>query len=134
MSDVFDKRLRSFVMRQVKSAKNRSTELKLIEFFKANKIIGWRRSFKLFGKPDFAFPKIKLAVFVDGCFWHGHNCRNVTPKDNAEYWNAKRARNIKRDRLVTEFLQKKGWRVLRIWECELNRKNIASLDPLSFAK
>ncbi|MDR3094739.1 MAG: very short patch repair endonuclease, partial [Bacteroidales bacterium] len=61
MADVFTKEQRSNVMRQVKSSRNKSTELKLIAFFKANKIKGWRRNYKLFGKPDFAFPKQKIA-------------------------------------------------------------------------
>lgn len=119
MADVFTKEQRSDIMRQVKSVKNKSTELKLIAFFKANAVKGWRRSYKLFGKPDFTFPKQKTVVFVDGCFWHGHDCRNTKPKDNAEYWNKKREHNMKRDIEVTETLQSKGWEVVRIWECEL---------------
>ena len=85
MADVFTKEQRSNVMRQVKGSRNKSTELKLIAFFKANHIKGWRRKFKLFGKPDFTFPKFKTVIFVDGCFWHGHDCRNTRPKDNADY-------------------------------------------------
>lgn len=120
-------------MKRVKSAKNRSTELRLIEFFKANAVKGWRRNYKLFGKPDFAFPRAKLAVFVDGCFWHGHDCRNTRPKDNADYWNEKRSRNMRRDREVTAVLQSKGWRVMRIWECALSAKNIGALKASDFA-
>ncbi|MDR2152020.1 MAG: very short patch repair endonuclease [Helicobacteraceae bacterium] len=133
MADVFDDERRSFVMRRVKSKQNRSTELKLIAFFKANGVKGWRRNYKLFGKPDFVFPKSRLAVFVDGCFWHGHDCRNVTPKDNADYWREKISRNKKRDGEVTAVLQSKGWRVLRIWECALSNKKIGALNASSFA-
>lgn len=86
MADVFTKEQRSDVMQKVKSNRNKSTELKLIAFFKVNGIKGWRRNFKIFGKPDFTFPKQKTVVFVDGCFWHGHDCRNTRPKDNADYW------------------------------------------------
>ena len=68
MTDVFSKSQRSEVMRKVKSNGNKSTELKLITFFKANKIKGWRRNYKLFGKPDFTFPKNRVAIFVDECF------------------------------------------------------------------
>ncbi|MDR0507345.1 MAG: very short patch repair endonuclease [Dysgonamonadaceae bacterium] len=124
MADVFTKEQRSDVMRQVKSARNKSTELKLITFFKENNIKGWRRNYKLFGKPDFTFPKHKTVIFVDGCFWHGHDCRNTRPKDNADYWQKKRERNIKRDRNVTETLQNKGWKVIRIWECELKNERL----------
>lgn len=106
-------------MRQVKGSRNKSTELKLITFFKAKHITGWRRNYKLFGKPDFTFPQCKVAVFVDGCFWHGHDCRNTRPKDNADYWTKKRERNMNRDKEVTQTLQHKGWTVIRLWECEL---------------
>ena len=127
MADTFTKKKRSYVMRQVKSNRNKSTELKLIEYFKANKIIGWRRNQKLFGKPDFVFSKQRVAIFLDGCFWHGHNCRNTKPKDNEEYWIAKINRNKSRDELVSETLSKTNWRVLRLWECELkDPKRIAN--------
>ena len=76
MADVFDAEKRSDIMRQVKSKKNKSTELRLIEIFKENGITGWRRNYPVKGHPDFVFPKKKIAVFVDGCFWHGHDCRS----------------------------------------------------------
>jgi len=123
MADVFDKNTRSKIMSKVKSKGNKSTELKMIEYFKEFGIKGWRRNYKIFGKPDFVFPKKKIAVFTDGCFWHGHNCRNTKPKDNAEYWEKKIKRNVERDKEVTEYLEKLGWKVIRIWECELKRKN-----------
>lgn len=123
MADTFTKEKRSQIMRQVKSSRNKSTELKLIQFFKDNSIKGWRRNFKLFGKPDFVFPLTKKVVFVDGCFWHGHNCRNTTPKDNENYWQQKISGNKKRDKIVTKTLTTKGWTVIRIWECQLKDKN-----------
>ena len=119
MADTFSVEKRSEIMRKVKSSRNKSTELKLIQFFKENRICGWRRNFKLYGKPDFVFPKQRLAIFVDGCFWHGHNCRNTKPKDNANYWESKINRNKNRDVQVTETLTNKNWTVIRIWECEL---------------
>ena len=123
MSDVFSKEKRSEVMRAIKSKNTKSTELKMIEIFKELHIIGWRRTYPLVGKPDFVFPKKRIAVFVDGCFWHGHDCRNVTPSANAEFWNAKREYNRQHDATVTDTLQKKSWKVIRIWECELKKKN-----------
>lgn len=123
MADVFSKEKRSQIMRQVKSSRNKSTELKLISFFKSNKIKGWRRNYKIFGNPDFVFITQKTAIFVDGCFWHGHNCRNTKPKANKEYWDNKIEKNIQRDNLVTEKLKTKGWTVIRIWECELKDEN-----------
>jgi DNA mismatch endonuclease (patch repair protein) len=122
MNDVFSKKKRSDVMKKVKSSKNASTELRLISIFKENGITGWQRKYKLKGSPDFVFSKKKIAVFTDGCFWHGHNCRNVTPKDNSDYWSTKVERNKRRDKEITRFLKQNGWQVIRIWECELKKK------------
>lgn len=72
--------------------------------------------------PDFVFPKLKLAVFVDGCFWHGCPIHATQPKQNAEFWRTKIAGNQARDLLVTRHLRAQGWRVLRLWEHELTRK------------
>lgn len=113
-------------MSAVKSQKNKSTELKLIKIFKENNLSGWRRNYPIFGKPDFVYPKFKIAIFADGCFWHGHNCRNTKPADNADYWSNKRDKNKRRDLLVTEKLISKGWHVVRFWECELQKKNYQS--------
>ena len=66
-------------------------------------------------------------MFVDGCFWHGHDCRNTRPKDNEDYWNRKRARNIQHDKEITRHFEKRGWNVLWIWECELKLKNKEAL-------
>jgi DNA mismatch endonuclease (patch repair protein) len=124
MADVFTKENRSQIMRQVKSSRNKSTEIKLIQFFKSHKIKGWRRNYKIFGNPDFVFITQKTAIFVDGCFWHGHNCRNTKPKENKEYWENKIGRNIQRDKLVTKNLESKSWNVIRIWECELKNEKV----------
>ncbi len=124
MADVFTKEKRSQIMRQVKSSRNKSTEIKLIQFFKSHKIKGWRRNYKIFGNPDFVFITQKTAIFVDGCFWHGHNCRNTKPKENKEYWENKIGRNIQRDKLVTKNLESKNWNVIRIWECELKNEKV----------
>ena len=95
----------------------------MIEIFKQNGITGWRRNYPVKGHPDFVFPKERIAVFVDGCFWHGHDCRNTRPADDQEYWQKKRERNIKHDQEVTAMFEARGWTVLRIWECELKKKN-----------
>lgn len=125
MADVFDKEKRSRIMSAVHSKQNKSTELKLIEIFKKNGIKGWRRNYKVQGHPDFIFPRNKTAIFVDGCFWHGHDCRNTRPSDNAEYWQKKRERNINHDKEITALFESRGWTVIRIWECELLKKNAA---------
>ncbi len=128
MADVFDKEKRSEIMRAVKSSKNKSTEEKLIAYFKENKITGWRRNYKVYGKPDFVLPDLRIAIFVDGCFWHGHNCRNTHPEQNKEYWQRKIARNMARDKEVTDHLERLGWNVIRIWECEFLKKNRGLLE------
>jgi DNA mismatch endonuclease (patch repair protein) len=128
MADVFDKEKRSEIMRAVKSSKNKSTEEKLIAYFKENKITGWRRNYKVYGKPDFVLPDLRIAIFVDGCFWHGHNCRNTHPEQNKEYWQRKIGRNMARDKEVTDHLERLGWNVIRIWECEFLKKNRGLLE------
>ena len=126
MADVFDKQKRSDIMSKVHSKGNKSTELRLIKMFKDNGIIGWRRYYPVEGHPDFVFIKQRVAIFIDGCFWHGHDCRNTRPSDNAEYWQKKRERNINRDINITALFESRGWRVLRIWECELKKSNEAA--------
>ena len=127
MSDIYSKEERSLIMSKVSSKNNKSTELKLIRFFHANGIKGWRRNYKVIGKPDFVFLSKRIAVFVDGCFWHGHDCRNLRPSDNKDYWDAKISRNIQRDKEVTNLFEQRGWTVIRIWECELKKKNLEIL-------
>lgn len=123
MTDVFDSKKRSDIMSKARSNNNKSTELALIKFFKENNITDWKCNYPVKGHPDFVFLDKKIAVFVDGCFWHGHDCRNTCPSDNAEYWRKKRERNIKHDKEITELFEKRGWTVIRIWECELKHKN-----------
>lgn len=131
MADIFDDEKRSSIMSKVRSKGNKSTELRVIELFEDNGITGWRRNYKVKGHPDFVFLKERVAIFVDGCFWHGHECRNIHPKDNEEYWNKKRQRNIQHDLEITERFQKRGWTVVRIWECELKKKNeVVALEKL----
>ena len=123
MTDIFNEKKRSEIMKKVRSNNNKSTELKLIKIFQENGIKGWRRNYQVKGHPDFVFLPKKVAIFVDGCFWHGHDCRNTRPKDNEAYWQKKRARNIEHDKQITELFENRGWTVLRIWECELKKCN-----------
>lgn len=104
-------------MAAIRSKGNRSTELRLISVFRRNKIVGWRRGYPIFGRPDFVFPKAKVAIFVDGCFWHGCKRCFRMPTSNIEFWTSKIERNRKRDRRVLLQLKKDGWKVMRISEC-----------------
>jgi DNA mismatch endonuclease, patch repair protein len=123
MPDVFSKEKRSQVMSRIRGSGNKDTELRMIALFRANSLMGWRRGQKLFGKPDFVFRRERVVVFVDGCFWHG--CpkpkHGPLPKSRTKWWAEKLKRNTLRDRLVTRTLRKGGWKVVRIWECDLLR-------------
>ncbi len=107
------------MMSAVRSRGNRSTEAMLLAALRANRVTGWRRHYRITGKPDFAFPKSRLAVFVDGCFWHGCPRCGSIPASNRVYWESKISRNARRDRQQTRLLRASGWRVLRIWEHEM---------------
>ncbi|NOS99199.1 MAG: very short patch repair endonuclease [Phycisphaerales bacterium] len=119
MPDVFTKAKRSQVMARIRSSGNRDTELRMIALFREHRITGWRRNWRLFGRPDFVFPRRRLAVFVDGCFWHCCPRHSTIPMGNRTFWEAKLAANRARDRRVNRTLRTMGWRVLRIWEHDL---------------
>src|SRR5580658_7712069 len=119
MADVFTKKKRSEVMGGICSTQNKETEEALAELFRLHNVKGWRRNVRMVGKPDFIFREARVAVFVDGCFWHGCKKHFRLPASNTEYWKQKIERNRKRDKLVGRLLRGKGWRVLRIWAHEL---------------
>lgn len=119
--DTVSRAKRSAIMAAVRGRGNLSTELRMIVLMRAAGISGWRRSAPLPGRPDFVFRAAKLAVFVDGCFWHGCPHHGRTPKTRVAFWTAKLARNAQRDGAVTRALRAAGWTVLRIWECALAR-------------
>lgn len=112
---------RSERMSRVRGRGNQSTELRIIALMRAAGITGWRRGSPLPGKPDFVFRTEKVAIFVDGCFWHGCPRHGRTPKSRSDFWLNKLAQNVRRDRAVTLALRASGWMVLRIWECALAR-------------
>ena len=118
MPDVFTKDKRSQVMSRIRGKGNHSTELKLLNLFREHRIKGWRRHQPITGKPDFVFPKERLAIFVDGCFWHGCPEHATKPKTNAQYWADKIETNQQRDRQTDQLLRQSGWTVLRFWEHE----------------
>lgn len=117
--DTVSGRRRSKIMAAVKSRGNVSTEGAVRRIFLLNGITGWRRHWdSIPGKPDFAFRSARVAVFVDGCFWHGcSSCRrNMTPSTNKTYWRGKIKKNQARDLRIGAELRKSRWRVVRIWE------------------
>jgi DNA mismatch endonuclease, patch repair protein len=119
MTDVFDSTKRSAVMRAVKS-RDTAPEIKVR---RAAHALGlrFRLSRKdLPGKPDLVFPARRVALFVHGCFWHGHHCPRGArvPQANRAYWIAKITRNVARDQTTLKALRKLGWKPAVIWECE----------------
>jgi DNA mismatch endonuclease (patch repair protein) len=122
MPDVFTKAKRSDVISRIHGRGNKATELALAKVFRQNRITGWRRHQAHFGKPDFAFARFRVAVFVDGCFWHGCPKHSTMPRGNRAFWAQKLAANKARDRLVTRTLRSAGWRVVRIWEHDLTKR------------
>ena len=88
------------------------------------------------GKPDIAFIGRRKVIFVHGCFWHGHDCKRGAraPKNNADYWSAKIARNRNRDRATRETLDERGWSVLTIWECELRGEAELAAQLVAFLR
>ena len=89
---------------------------------------------RLPGRPDIVLPKYKTVIFVNGCFWHGHEgCRYfVWPKNNAEFWRGKISGNVQRDKDNHQLLEQLGWRVLDVWECELKKGSVQqTLDRLA---
>jgi len=108
-------------MSRIRGRGNKDTELTLMKLLCQHRITGWRRNQKVFGKPDFLFKSKRLAIFVDGCFWHGCPRCYRRPKSNRKFWDAKIVRNRERDREVNSKLRRLKWRVVRIWEHELAR-------------
>ncbi|MCH8044750.1 MAG: very short patch repair endonuclease [Planctomycetes bacterium] len=110
-------------MSKIHSKGNATTEERLASLLRKSKLWGWRRHRPLPGRPDFAWPKARVVVFVDGCFWHGHNCgKNIKPRTNAAAWREKIDGNKARDRKVTRLLRQNRWKVIRIWECDLAKR------------
>ena len=127
MTDVFTPEKRSAVMRRVKG-KDTSPELAVRRILRAAGI-GYRLGgCGLPGRPDVVMKGRKVALFVHGCFWHGHDCPRGSrqPKANADYWIAKIGRNRARDAASTAALEATGWRVVTVWECEMRRPDFAT--------
>ena len=127
---------RSEVMRRVKS-RDTKPELKVRELLRALGWSGYRLDRKdIPGRPDITFLSRKRAIFVHGCFWHGHNCKRGArePKNNAEYWRAKIARNRARDAAALAALETAGWSALVVWECALRDADALSEQLDSFMR
>ena len=116
MADWLTREQRSRNMASIRSKGNRTTERAFLSILREARISGWRRHLRLPGKPDFVFRGSRLAIFIDGCFWHGCPRCYRLPQDNRSYWEKKVIGNRLRDRRRSQELRLLGWRVFRIWE------------------
>ena len=131
MADNHSKEVRSMNMSHIRSTNSKPEEK--VRKYLFSKGLRYRKNVrKLPGCPDIVLPKYKTAVFVNGCFWHHHDCgRFVWPASNEEYWHHKIDRNVERDKENYKRLREEGWRVLVIWECQLKKSNAEeNLDKL----
>jgi DNA mismatch endonuclease (patch repair protein) len=107
-------------MASIRPKGNLTTEIALGKMIWAAGIRGCRKHWPILGRPDFAWPGLKIAVFVDGCFWHGCSCKKI-PKTNRRFWVDKFEYNKRRDIRVARALRRSGWTVLRIFNAESHR-------------
>jgi len=122
MADNHSKEVRSMNMSHIRSTNSKPEEK--VRKFLFSKGLRYRKNVRnLPGCPDIVLPKYKAVVFVNGCFWHHHDCgRFVWPTTNEDYWHKKIDRNVERDKENTKHLVDDGWRVFVVWECELKKK------------
>ena len=129
--DVHDKKTRSYNMSRIKGKNTKPEEL--VRKYLFSQGFRYRKNDKrLPGSPDIVLPKYKTAIFVNGCFWHGHEgCKHfVWPKSNEAFWKNKIETNITRDKKKTEALEEIGWKVVVVWECELKQSKAENLIRL----
>ena len=122
MADNHSKEIRSMNMSHIRSTNSKPEEI--VRKYLFSKGLRYRKNVRtLPGKPDIVLPKYKTIVFVNGCFWHRHDCgRFVMPSSNTEYWEKKINGNVERDKTNIALLEEQGWRVIVIWECQLKKK------------
>lgn len=127
MTDIMSRDKRSRLMTAVKGRGNLSTEESLARLFRERRVRGWRRHTCLAGSwPDFVFPTLRIAVFADGCFWHGCPRHYTKPASHSRYWREKVLDNKARDQRVASRLRRDGWSVWRVWECRIRAGTLPS--------
>jgi len=129
MADVFTKQKRSEIMSRIR-AKNTKIELLVFRELRKRGIYFQKHYKRVAGKPDIALPRKKKAIFIDGDFWHGYKFVKVKSRLPKKYWIKKIEENIIRDKANRAFLRKKGWKILRVWEHELQKKTRVGLDKI----
>lgn len=121
MADNHTAEVRSMNMSRIRSTDSKP-ELLVRKFLFAKGMRYRKNVKKLPGTPDLVFPKYQCVVFINGCFWHHHNCKSfVWPKSNEEYWHKKIDGNVERDARNIKLLEADGWKVIVVWECQLKK-------------
>lgn len=123
MADNHSKEVRSMNMSHIRSTNTKPEEI--VRKYLFSKGLRYRKNVRsLPGKPDVVLKKYKTVIFVNGCFWHKHDCgRFVMPSTNVEYWTKKINDNVQRDCSNNSLLKAQGWQVITVWECQLKKKN-----------
>ena len=133
--DRVSKATRSRIMASVRSTGNRTTEVLMGKLLWNSGLRGYRKHWRVPGKPDFAWPGRKIALFVDGCFWHGCPRCNRPSKSNLAFWRKKIVDNQRRDSKVCRQLRRQGWKVKRVWECRvMSLSTLESIQSLFSAQ
>ncbi len=126
MTDIMSRSARSRLMAAVRPKGNASTEVALARLLRSLRLRGWRRHAALPGTPDFVFPAVRIAIFADGCFWHGCPWHYTEPASRAAYWTWKVADNRRRDQRVLRALRRLGWSAWRVKECQIRSQRLPS--------
>ena len=128
--DVHDKQTRSYNMSRIRGINTKPEEI--VRKYLFSQGFRYRKNdARLPGKPDIVLPKYRTVIFVNGCFWHHHDCKYfVWPKSNADFWKEKITRNVERDKENARLLKNAGFRILTVWECDLKHDKEAVLKKL----
>lgn len=135
MADIFSAKKRSEIMSRIGS-KNTAAELIVFAFLRKNRIYFQKHYKRAPGKPDIALPRKKIAIFIDGDFWHGRTLEEIKQKrtNPDDFWIKKITQNVERDREQERLLLNLGWKILRVWETDLKRKRTRELTLQTIAR
>lgn len=128
--DVYDKAKRSYVMSRIRG-RDTKAEILLRKFLCRENLKGYRIHRRLPGRPDISYGRYRLAIFIDGCFWHGCPiCKIPLPNSNKLYWHPKLRKNRIRDGITNRSLRRMGWQVVRFWEHEVKEKPSKCIEQI----
>lgn len=129
MADLFTPQRRSEIMSHIRS-KNTSIEKTVFSYLARQGVYFQKHYSRILGKPDIALPRKKIAVFIDGDFWHGRDYKKTKNRLPNEFWRTKIENNFIRDKKNRKALKENGWKILRVWESEIEKKKEKTLDKI----